>query len=112
MTHSSRQFPADGIDRIDAWRVFEVGSVQYVAGRRASFDKNGVTSPVIKLDAANLRIRTLSGSVYALDGPPILGQEILRLWAAYCRKFQIDAWRDVSDDIWQMHVDMRSQSLD
>ena len=108
MTDPDEHVCANGAAHMDAWRIFQVGPLRYVAGRRVATDKDGVTTPVIRLDTANLAVLTLSGSVYLLVGPPKPGPASLELWAAYCKKFQIDEWQDVTDEIWNMHLGGRS----
>ena len=108
MTDPDEHVCANGAAHMDAWRIFQVGPLRYAAGRRVAADKDGVTTPVIRLDTANLAVLTLSGSVYLLVGPPRLGPELLELWAAYCKKFQIDEWQDVTAEIWNMHLGGRS----
>lgn len=104
MTDPDEHVCANGAAHMGAWRIFQVGPLRYVAGRRVAADKDGVTTPVIRLDTANLAVLTLSGSVYLLVGPPRLGPEPLEHWVAYCRRFQIDKWQDVTDEIWHMHL--------
>ena len=108
MTDPDEHVCANGAAHMGAWRIFQVGPLRYVAGRRVAADKDGVTTPVIRLDTANLAVLTLSGSVYLLVGPPKPGPASLELWAAYCKKFQIDEWQDVTAEIWNMHLGGRS----
>lgn len=86
--------------QIFAWRIFETQQEQLLAGFLDNGHTCRLTSPIETVNFAAREVRTCSGRIYELLGPPATEQVRLAVIAARLRLTVPDGATDITDTVW------------
>jgi len=84
---------------LDAWHAFlvlipEIGKpTLHVVGEVEGTTLARITSPVVALCVSPLSVKTSSGRIYRLDGPPVVGIETEFAWQEWVEKWSVTVLR-------------------
>jgi len=89
-----------------SWQVFQLSSGDlHLVGYCVENREGRVSSVVREIDVNNMRARTRSGRTYALTGRPGFNRDAGHVWERWVALNAADAWEDITNSIWQQHVD-------
>lgn len=101
------------------WLVIECSDGnRYVIGYRPAAGAARASTAIVEQDFSRRRVRTRSGRLYRLDGPPALDADAAYLWVYYALANGLRRFHDVSGEFWPRYrpedtrlVDSRLEEL-
>lgn len=100
---NSRHAPAVSVEpraSTHAWRILRVGQNTHLAGFLANGVTCRVTTSVIDINLSAREVRTASGRLYELTGPPASDSSQLAVIAIRTRQLGLCVDDDLTADIW------------
>jgi ATP-dependent Lon protease len=89
------------------WAVYEItdnhGKYHHLVGYVPVRQTGRVTSPIQQFDKSLMQLKTSSGRVYKLDGPPSLKGETRLVWEEWKEKYDIKSHVDVTHQYYVIH---------
>ncbi len=89
------------------WAVYEItdsqGKYHHLVGYVPARQTGRVTSPIQQFDKSLMQLKTSSGRVYKLDGPPSLKGETRLIWEKWKEQYDIKNHIDVTHQYYVIH---------
>ena len=83
------------------WLVIECGDGnRYVMGYCPAAGAGRTSTAIVEQDFSHRRVRTRSGRLYRLEGPPALDADAAYLWVYYALANGLHGFHDVSGEFW------------
>ena len=90
---------------LDTWQVLELANgARHLIGYSLARYEGRVSTEVVFLNIATLRVTTASGRAYELRGLPGASDGARYVWQRFARINAIEQWSDVTEDVWQAHL--------
>lgn len=71
-----------------------------------------ISTAIREFDVTEMRVTTVSGRVYRLEGPPDVDPDAAALWRLAAQARKLDTWTDVSAVIWKDHEATLQRAID
>ena len=83
------------------WLVVECNDGQrFLIGFNVGAFEGRASTAIVETDLATMSVRTRSGRLYHLEGPPGLDPDAWHTWVEYAAREGFDLGKDVSADFW------------
>jgi hypothetical protein len=83
------------------WLILECSNgKRYAMGYNVGGQEGRASTEITEEDVSAKTVRTRSGRLYRLDGPPGLDADARYVWARYAAREGLTAVKDISADLW------------
>jgi hypothetical protein len=95
------------------WLVLKCGNGQrYLVGFNVRTFEGRASTAIVDTDLATMTVRTLSGRLYRLDGPPGLDLDAWHTWLLYAKREGLAPIEDVSVELWPTYDSSQCPVID
>jgi hypothetical protein len=90
---------------IRRWQVIEIfNGRRCVIGHCVERDEARISVALEGIDFLQLQVKTKSGRIYRLEGPPSHDPEAEALWLRVVEARKIESWKYVTEQLWETHL--------